>query len=179
MNQLLFLIGFRATGKTTLGRLLARRWQCEWFDSDAKITSATQRSIPEIFSQEGESGFRKIEQQVIANALNALPQNERAVVSLGGGAVLSEQTRKLMRGVGRCVWLTASADCLAARILASELETPRPALTELDPRQEIETLLRDRQAVYSECADYTLNTEVVNHEDAVELITQWWAGVDK
>ncbi|MDG2014733.1 MAG: shikimate kinase [Pirellulaceae bacterium] len=179
MTKVLFLIGFRATGKTTLGRLLAQRWQCTWIDSDAKITTATQRSIAEIFSSEGEQGFRKIEQQVIADTVSALPKNELAVISLGGGAVLSAETRKLIRRRGRCVCLTASVDCLVARISATELETPRPALTGFDQRQEIETLLRDRQTVYSDCADYTLDTEVVNQEDAVEQIAQWWLGVDK
>ena len=177
--MILFLIGFRATGKTTIGHLLAHRVGCRWVDTDAEIQAGTGRTIPEILAADGEPVFREIEQRVVARFVDELQAEADAVMSLGGGAVLSETTRQLLRQHGKCVLLTASAACLTARIESGQDDTPRPALTNLEPAEEVARLLAKRLPVYSGCADYTIDTEASGIEEAVEQIAQWWQGVDK
>ena len=175
----IFLIGFRATGKSTIGRLLADRLGGHWIDSDSEIEKFTQKTIPEIFEDSGEAGFRHIEQNVIRLLISRMLPGELTVVSLGGGAVLSDQTRKLIGVRGKCVWLNASASCLAQRIDSAQRQTPRPALTELDGTQEVSQLLQLRRPVYSDCADYKIDTGELNVVQTVEQIAHWWLEVDK
>lgn len=177
--MILFLIGYRATGKTTIGRRLAEQLNCHWIDTDAEIEKFSQRTIPEIFTEDGEAGFREIERNVIKLIVDRVLRSETVVVSLGGGAVLSQSTQKLIGKRGRVVWLTAPAEELCRRIESSQQSTPRPALTDQSLDQEVSQLLAERQPVYSDCADYTIDTCQLNVDQTVEQIAQWWSEVDK
>ena len=179
VNQFLFLIGFRATGKTTVGKRLALKTNSVWRDSDAFIESTSGRTIPQIFTELGEPGFREIESRAIADLISELAETPHAVISLGGGALLSNTNRSLIKLTGKSIWLDASANCLAERIIQSQTENPRPALTRLSPHEEVTKLLAERRDVYSDCADYTINTEQLSIEETVDLIAQWWQSVDK
>jgi len=176
--MILFLIGFRATGKTTIGRHLAQRLGCHWIDSDAEIEKFSQRDIPTIFREDGEQGFRTIEQNVIKVLVDRTRRNETLVMSLGGGAVLAAATRKLLMQRGKTVWLTANTECLIGRIESAQADVLRPALTELPLPAEVSRLLKEREPVYSECADYNINTAKLDLEEAVEQIASWWLTVD-
>jgi shikimate kinase len=177
--MILFLIGFRASGKTTLARRLARRLGCPWLDTDKAIESQARQSIPQIFQSAGEAGFRRLEQQVIGQQISQIPAGQTWVIALGGGAVLSPATRSLLKQHGRCVWLQASAARLAERLAADQSTTPRPPLTDMEPDQEVIRLLADRQPVYADCADYTIDTGELTEDQAVEQIARWWREVDK
>lgn len=177
--MILFLIGYRATGKTTIGRRLADRWNCRWIDTDAEIEKFSQRTIPEIFTEDGEPGFRQIEQKVIALMVDAIRRHDDAVISLGGGAVLADETRHLIARRGKCVWLNAPVECLVQRIESSQSQTPRPALTSQSAADEVSLVMEQRTPVYSDCADYTIDTSQLSVEQTVEQIAQWWAEVDK
>lgn len=179
MHKCLFLIGFRASGKTTIGKRLAKKTNSVWQDLDAFIETTQSQTIPEIFAAGGENGFREIECQAIAHLIAELNETSRAVVSLGGGTVLSPANRTLIAATGKCVWLNASADCLAERIMDSQTHTPRPSLTPMEPHAEVAKLVAERRDVYSDCADYTIDTELLSIEEAVDLIAQWWESVDK
>lgn len=179
MHRCLFLIGFRASGKTTIGQLLAHKTKSVWQDSDAFIELKTGQTIPEIFATQGEAGFREIECQAIADLVAELAGTPQAVISLGGGAVLSPVNRSLITESGKCVWLNASANCLAERIIAAQTDTPRPALTQMEPHEEVAKLVAERRDVYSDCADYTIDTGELSIEETVDLIAQWWQTVDK
>jgi shikimate kinase len=152
----LILIGYRGTGKSTVARLLAARlgWPC--VDSDAQIEQEAEATIAEIFAREGEAGFRQREAAVVQRLLGS----DRCVVSLGGGAILNEQTRGELPKAGRVVWLVASAETIHTRLTADPA-TPstRPNLTPSGGLEEIRELLRKREPLYSQCAELAIDVE--------------------
>jgi len=151
----LYLAGFRGSGKSSVGRLLAEQLGRTWIDCDDQIEAAAGCSIREIFAHQGETGFRDLEQQAIA-ALAALPA---AVVSLGGGAILRGENREQIRRSGVCVWLRVDVDTVLDRLTADVTTAERrPALTALPQREEIEKLLADRGPLYEQVADLQLDT---------------------
>jgi shikimate kinase len=150
------LIGYRATGKTTLARLLAARLGCDWIDADVEIERRAGKSIAEIFAADGEPAFRDLEEQVIAD-LSARP---RLVLAAGGGAPMRESSRRAMRQGGKVVWLTARPETILARMTGDATTAGRrPNLTDKDPLEEIVHLLRRREPVYRESADLVVDTE--------------------
>lgn len=153
----LFLIGYRGTGKTTVGALAAERLGWRFVDADALLQQRAGRSIAEIFAAGGEPAFRELEQQIVAE----LAQRQDHVIALGGGAVLRQANRDALAAAdGVVVWLTASADCLAQR-LAQDAATAaqRPALTGQSPEAEIATLLGEREPLYRQCAAWAVDTQ--------------------
>ncbi|MCA9217278.1 MAG: shikimate kinase [Planctomycetales bacterium] len=155
--MLISLIGYRGTGKTTIGSLLADRigWSC--IDSDVQIEQDMGMSIRQIFDIEGEEGFRNRESTVIEK----LTRLYKVVLSLGGGAILREQNRKLIKTAGPVVWLTASPEELHRRISGDPLSsTQRPNLTAAGGGlEEIKAVLENRKPLYKECADLEVDTE--------------------
>ena len=103
--MLLTLIGYRATGKTTLARLLAERLGWDWIDADVEIERRAGKSIARIFAEQGEPAFRDLEAQVIAD----LCRRDRLVLAAGGGAPLRPESRRAMREAGKVVWLVGPA----------------------------------------------------------------------
>ncbi len=173
--MILFLIGYRGSGKTTIGRAMAARLGCDWVDSDAEIECAAGRTIPEIFASGGESEFRERERQTIAGLIErARAGHGDIVVSLGGGAVLIPEVCSIMRASGRCVWLQSDAETLIGRLR----HAPRPALTDLTLDEEVRRMLEQRNPVYAGCADYEIDTGLLTPEQTVEQIAHWLAGVD-
>lgn len=151
----LYLTGYRGSGKSSVGRAVARRLQRPWIDLDDEIESQSGRSIQDIFATEGEEGFRTLEQAV----LEAVSMRAPAVVSLGGGAVLRESNRQRIRNSGVSVWLQVDADTVLQRLHRdASTSRRRPPLTGLPPRQEIEMLLAKREPLYAEIAQYRIDT---------------------
>lgn len=151
----LYLTGYRGSGKSSVGRAVARRLQRPWIDLDDEIESQSERSIQDIFASDGEEGFRNLEQAV----LEAVSKRAPAVISLGGGAVLREANRKRIRGTGVSVWLQVDADTVLQRLHRdASTSRRRPPLTGLPPRQEIQTLLAKREPLYAEVASYQIDT---------------------
>ena len=170
----LFLIGYRGTGKTTVGRCLAARLGWRAVDADEWLERKAGQSIAEIFATGGETAFRDLETDVVAE-LAAL---ERAVVSLGGGAVLREQNRRVIAGRGRTVWLRANPDTIVARLSAdSTTAERRPNLTVSGGYAEVAALLASRSPVYRECANVSVDTEGKTPEqiadEVVSLLGDW------
>lgn len=166
MNHLI-LAGFRGTGKSTVAVVLAKLMELPLQDLDTSIQQRVGKPISEIFGQQGESGFRAIECQV----LKELVQSPRSVISLGGGAVKDAHNRKLIGASGVCVWLTASIDTIVQRIGSdSSSATLRPALSSLAPRDEVETLLREREPLYREVADLIVDTDGKSPEQVADEI---------
>jgi len=163
------LIGFRGTGKSTVGRLLAKRLERDFIDSDKHIENSTGKTIKRIFEDDGEKGFRKIEADTIAE----LCEEDNKVISAGGGAVLKEENTRNLKGNGFLVLLEATPEIIYNRIAQDEKTTQqRPSLTDQKPLDEIKHLLEQRELPYKNAADYTINTSYVACEDIVnEIIT--------
>ncbi len=135
--------------------MLAERLGWEWADADDVLEANHGKSIRGIFAEEGEAGFRDKEAAVLVD----LCGRRRCVVSTGGGVVVREANRALLRASGRVVWLTADAETLWRRLQDDgRTGERRPALT-VGGRAEVEEVLRLREAWYGECAHFTVRTE--------------------
>ncbi len=145
------LVGPPGAGKSTIGRKLAKELGVELFDTDAGIESDTGRTIPEIFATDGEPEFRKIEERVVRRAI----LNERGVVSLGGGSVLSADTRALLRG-RTVVYLEIS---VAEGLRRTGASSQRPLLNGADPGAKYRELMRKRRPLYREVASIRVRTD--------------------
>ncbi|HEU4963325.1 MAG TPA: shikimate kinase [Bacilli bacterium] len=151
MKERIFLIGFMGTGKTTVGEHLAGRLDYRLQDSDHLIVEREGRTIPELFTTEGEPYFRQRETE----ALQEVAQQERVVVTTGGGAVLAATNRELMASSGVVVALTATVEEIVRRV--SE-DRNRPLLESAqDLRQRVESLLDARRGLY-DFATITVDT---------------------
>lgn len=151
----IILIGYRATGKTTLAKLLAERLGWEWIDADVEIERRAGKSIAAIFAQEGEKAFRDLEAAVVAD----LGGRERIVVATGGGAPMRPENRNAMRR-GTIVYLTARPETIHRRMTGDATTAARrPSLTEKDPLAEILHLLSIREPIYRELAHWEIDTE--------------------
>jgi shikimate kinase len=154
--MLLTLIGYRATGKTTLARLLARRLGWEWIDADVEIERRSGKSIARLFAEDGEPAFRDLEAAVMAD----LCQRPRLVIAAGGGAPMRPETRDAMRAGGKVVWLTARPETILARMSGdATTASRRPALTDRAGLEEIVHLLAKREPIYRQTAHLEVQTE--------------------
>ena len=165
----IILIGFRCTGKTTVGRELARRLDRPFIDADTYLQEREGKTIAEVFADGGETLFRQLEREVIAE----LSERDDLVLAAGGGAVLDEENVERLRASGQMVRLTASLETILSRLSADErTRSERPRLTsEQDMRGEVERLLDCREPFYERAADLTIDTEGKTvHEVADEVV---------
>ena len=149
----LYLIGMMGSGKTSTGRPLAERLGYGFVDADAVIEQAAGCSIPQIFENDGEAGFRGLESQV----LSAISQRHSLVVATGGGVVTQPENWGLLHS-GIVIWLDVVPEQLLQRLNADS--NVRPLLQASDPEVALNALLNERRALYAE-ADLTV---VINDE---------------
>ena len=147
----LILVGMMGAGKTTVGRLLAKRLKRSFYDTDEEIERRCGVRIPVIFDIEGEAGFRAREKQVIAE----LCELENAVLSTGGGAVLAEENRRILAARGIVVYLHARPPHLWQRV---RHDRNRPLLATADPQAKLEAIYAERDPIYREVADLVIDT---------------------
>jgi shikimate kinase len=147
----IFLVGMMGAGKTSVGRVLAKRLQKTFYDSDHVIENRTGVKIPVIFEIEGEAGFRVRESAVV----DELTAQCDIVLATGGGAVLSEKNRERMRARGTVVYLRASVRDLLNR---TRHDKNRPLLQATDPRARLSELYEKRDPLYREVAHLTVDT---------------------
>ena len=150
-DENLFLVGLMGAGKSTVGRLLARRLKRSFYDSDHEIERRCGVGIPVIFDIEGERGFRAREAQVIAE-LAAL---EGIVLATGGGVVLDAGNRRRLAARGTVVYLHARPADLYERV---RHDRNRPLLASADPLTKLEELYAQRDPLYREVADLVVDT---------------------
>lgn len=149
-------------GKTTIGRQLAKRLDCDFYDSDHEIEARTGVRIPVVFEIEGEAGFRSREAQVIAE----LTEYKSMVMATGGGAVLDPGTRARLRESGWVVYLNVAPSLLYER---TKLDRNRPLLQVENPLKRLELLYQQRDGLYRETAHFivddthTLTNGIVQH----------------
>jgi shikimate kinase len=149
------LIGYRCTGKTSVGRRLAERLGIPFYDTDELIQSEAGKTIREMVDQEGWNAFRARERMIIKQ----LPLSADAVIAAGGGAIMDAANREVLRHKGRCVWLTADVGIICARMREDGASNAqRPPLSNNGPAQETARLLEARRPLYQEMADCTVDT---------------------
>lgn len=172
MNEsLVFLIGSRGSGKSTVARLVAHELGWDWLDADEVLEKRYGLSIRAIFEREGEAGFRDKEAAILAE----LCRLRRHIVATGGGVILREDNRDLLRSSGRVVWLTADVETLWQRVRGDDATAERrPALT-VGGRAEIEEILHLREPFYRQCADRIVDTAGRAANEIVAEMVRWLA----
>lgn len=171
-NPTIVLVGMMGSGKSTLGKQLARRLRRTFFDSDAEIVRRTGASIAHIFEVEGEPGFRKRESEELARLI-AQPN---VVLATGGGAVLTEANRRLLRAGGVVVYLHASVETLYDRTRHSR---DRPLLAVPDPKARLMQLYAARDPLYRETAHAIVESDQSRLSDMVSRLLQAIARAEK
>ena len=165
------LVGYRATGKTTVAATLARRFGWQGVDADDVFEQRHPGTIAEFIAAQGEPAFRQAE----AALLRELVEQADVVLATGGGVVLREENRRLLRQAARpIIWLTASAAAIRRRLAADPATAQRrPALAGGDVLDEVEQALAVREALYREVADVMFDTEAMPPEAVGAAIAAW------
>lgn len=172
----LALVGYRGTGKSTVGRLLADRLRRPFVDADDWIVDRSGRTIRAIFEESGEPVFRDWEQRVL-RAIEA--ERPGAVVATGGGAILREDNRRLLRSFGLVVWLRAEPDELARRLEAdATTREARPSLTSAGTLREISDVLEVRTPLYRAVSHVEVDTRDKPASAVAEEILAHWSRFD-
>lgn len=167
MNVL--LLGFRGSGKTTIGRALASRLRRAFLDlDDITLSRLGERSVTEAWRRHGEAAWRAVEEQALADAL----QFDDHIIALGGGTAAIPEAMRAIRaeqraGRARTVYLKCSAETLTARLRADQGD--RPSLTGQGTTDEVEVVLKEREPVYRQLADITINAEAAPEAIAAAL----------
>ncbi|HUO08040.1 MAG TPA: shikimate kinase [Phycisphaerae bacterium] len=164
------LIGYRGSGKSTVGKRLAQLLGMAFVDTDVLIIERAGRSIREIFAAEGETGFRERESAVIQE----VAARSNTVIAAGGGAILRPENVVAMKRSGKVVWLQAEPEVLHARISGdSATAANRPHLTQLGGGvEEIRAVLEKRLPLYAAAADVTIDIGRIPLEEAVAHIQE-------
>ncbi len=161
----IILIGFRGTGKTATGRLVAEQLGWEFIDADDYLQKKAGKDIATIFDEGGEKAFREMEESVIAE----LCELEHKVIGAGGGAVLNKKNIKNMKKGGMVILLEADADVIYERLRADEkTRSQRPRLTDRDLHDEIVHLLEYRRKYYDRAADFRIDTSHLTPNEAAQ-----------
>jgi shikimate kinase len=167
----LILVGFSCSGKTTLGRNLARRMKLPFVDSDRFLEEMVGRSIPDIFREDGEPAFRALEREAIARICEGRDQ----VVSTGGGAFVDAENRDKLRTGNLVIHLQVRPETVVDRLRNSRSGRPRPLLDTPDPLGRVVQLMADRKEAYS-AAHVTIGVDGRSRYELVgELRRRWLA----
>ena len=161
-SKRIVLIGPMGVGKTTIGRILAKQLDFDFIDTDQRLEKITGASISWIFDIEGEVGFRKREQQLIQE----LTGITETVIATGGGAILLSENRANLKNNGIVIYLKGKIETLDER---TRLDNNRPLLEAANPRETIEKILREREHLYVETADFEIE---IDGRSAEYIVTQ-------
>jgi shikimate kinase len=167
----LILVGFSCSGKTTLGRNVARRLRLNFVDTDRYIEEMSGRTIPEIFREDGEAAFRALESEAISRIM--AEQNQ--VVSTGGGAFVNLDNRAKLRTGNLVIHLQVRPETVVDRLRNSKSGRPRPLLDSPDPLERVMELMAERKEAYS-AAHVTIGVDDRSRYELVgELRRRWLA----
>lgn len=167
-KQNLILTGFSFTGKSVVAKDVAKRLGRSLIDSDHRIADIAGKSIPDIFAEDGEEHFRRLEREVLEKAC----KQKGVVIAIGGGAIVDPRNRELLSGSGVIICLEAEPQTIYERLLASDQggdAVPRPLLAVDDPMRRIIELKASRQACYA-TADWAVYTDELTQEEVVDEV---------
>ena len=159
-----YLVGNMGSGKTTVGRLVAQRLQLPFYDLDRQIEQATGQTIANLFAQQGEQAFRELECKMLTQTIFV----PRSVIATGGGVVLNERNRRLMRHRGWVIYLRASPETLWQRL---QHTTDRPLLRTESPYETLRAIAQQREPLYQE-ADWVIDTDALCPEEVADAIVR-------
>ena len=163
----IFLIGYRCTGKTCVGKSLARVLGWSFIDADLELVDKHGMTISEIVSKEGWSSFREKEKAIVKR-LSVL---DKHVVATGGGVILDIENVEQMKKSGTIIWLKATPETIKERILQDQnTEELRPSLTSKGLVEEIEETLLDRKPLYESAMDFSVDTDNRSIDDICSRI---------
>lgn len=162
----IFLIGPMGSGKSTVGRALARKTGYEFFDSDREIEARCGVDIPTIFDYEGEAGFRQRESRII----DELTQQPNIVLATGGGSILREDNRAHLRSRGHVILLSVDIKEQLRRVA---FDSSRPLLQTEDPEAKLSSLMNERAGLYRAVADIEVSTDVRRMHHVVSRILRY------
>jgi shikimate kinase len=165
----LVLVGFSCSGKTTIGRNLARRLRLRFVDTDRYIEDLAGRTIPDIFRQDGESTFRELERDAILD----LCAERRQVLSTGGGAFVDAANRETLREGNLVIHLQVRPETVVDRLRNSKSGRPRPLLDAPDPLARVIELMEARKEAYS-AAHVTIGVDGRSRYELVGELTRRW-----
>ena len=172
LTHLLYLTGYRASGKTSVAEALGAQLDADVVDLDAEIVAAAGKSIAEIFSEGGEICFRDWESSLLSRVAAGKP----AIISLGGGAILRPENRDLIQASGQCVWLDATVEDVVQRLLGDQAtESQRPGLTGLPMAAEVRQLMENRRPIYADVSDHCVDTTGKSIDQVADEIVAWMA----
>jgi len=161
-NKNIYLLGMRASGKTTVGKALAEVLACPCVDTDALVVAEAGQDIDAIVAAGGWDVFRSLEEKALTRAAE-LPGK---IVSTGGGIILSRANRELMQRTGVCFYLAADAALLVARMGCDPNAAQRPALTPLALHDEVVAVMSEREVLYMASMDHMLQA----HRSVEDLV---------
>lgn len=163
----IYLIGYRCTGKTIVGRLLARRMSWDFVDTDDVVETQSGQGIDEIVAQSGWQTFRDRERRVV----RAVSAASRQVVSTGGGVPCDAGSRRFMKESGLVVWLRAEPDIIGKRLGADVHSAHlRPALSGKNPMTEIRQILAQREPIYREAMHFDVATDTLSPQQVAAAV---------
>lgn len=163
------LIGFRCSGKTTTGRLLAKRLKYEFVDTDDYVEEKYEMTIREMFDKKGESWFRLME----TDAIEELSKLDNTVIATGGGVILKYKNIQNLKKKGALILLQADPKTIYERAKKSERTlTQRPPLTTKDMYTEIKEQMEYRKPYYLQAANYIINTSLKSPRELVNEILE-------
>ncbi|NOQ13439.1 MAG: AAA family ATPase [Methyloprofundus sp.] len=164
----IYLIGLMGAGKTTIGRMLAKSLGLPFYDSDKAIEDITGVDIATIFEFEGEKGFRLRENKMIKE----LVELDDIVLATGGGVILNEENRVLLKENGFVVYLQCSIDRIVDR---TSRNSQRPLLNVNSPREKIQALIDERESLYLSSADFVIDSGQMQSKAVVREILKEYA----
>jgi shikimate kinase len=165
----LFLIGYRCSGKTTVGKSVAMKIGWSFVDSDMLVTQECGKSIKDIIDTEGWDAFRRME----CSTLKRICTKDRQVVATGGGVVLDSNNVAAMQAGGKVIWLRAAAETIQKRMHQDKNTGDfRPALTDSGSEAEIKDLLLKRDPYYQSASDFIVHTDGIPINEITRIILE-------
>lgn len=172
----IILIGYRGTGKSAVGKRLAEKLQMPFYDTDELIEAATGRSIKEMVAENGWAYFRERERETVQR----LAVLHRSVIATGGGVIMDEGNAAVLKKHGVLIWLSADVKTIVGRIQSENNDSKRrPSFSQEGIMKETEDVLNKRIPVYSQLADYSIDTTNKNIDEIVNSICQFLSRTDR
>ena len=163
----IILIGYRCSGKTSVGKHLAQKLGWLFVDTDDRLVEKDGRSIKEIVEGNGWESFRRLEKEVI----QVVCAQNKTVIATGGGAILDPANVEVMQNSGQVIWLKVSPQTVKQRMARDEgTDTLRPALTSRGLYEEIIDVLKERNPIYEQTMDFSIDTDDQNVIEITDAI---------